>query len=233
MRKRPVLLATVVTMALAITFGPSSGAQESRRSSRRSDQNPSGGPEPSRRAAHSETIRGVIAGITAEGEMTLDYRHDRAVAAEAAFLTVVGAPVKSEKHQAGHRDTAREEERHGRSARRRHNIYIVWLSPRTKINECLEESGKSRSEPGQASHERGKKDVTLDQLEVGDHVEIQFNRREETDESHIAHQSERMRQKHGRHRTHVGYATEVTILLPTEDEHSRSGSPDKDKEPSR
>src|SRR5262249_36263145 len=100
---------------------------------------------------------------------------------------------------------------------------------KTKICECTEESGPSRQGQDQASHKGDKKECGLDQLEVGDHVEIQFNRRDESGEGHVAHQSERMRGKHGRHRTHVGYATEVTILVPKDGEHARSGSQEKEQ----
>jgi hypothetical protein len=107
----------------------------------------------------------------------------------------------------------------------------VWLSPKTKICECAEGSGRSKAGQEQASQKGDKKECGLDQLEVGDHVEIQFTPREESGESHIAHQSERMRGKHGRHRTHVGIATEVTILVPKDGEQGRTGS--QEKEPSK
>jgi hypothetical protein len=221
MKKLPTLLATVAMMALAIALRSSGWAQEGR--------GPSGRDEPKHRSAHSETIRGIVAGITTEGELVFDYRHNRAIEAEATFLTVVGSPVKSHKGEAQHRDMARGEEKHGQSGRRRHDVYIVWLSPRTKVCECIEESGASKPGQVQASSKGEKKECGLDQLEVGDHVEIQFNRREESGESHIAHQNERMRGKHGRHRTHVGTATEVTILVSKDDEHARAGSQEKEQ----
>ena len=221
MRKLPALLATVATMALALAMSPSPWAQEGQRSSGRDD--------PKHRSAHSETIHGIVAGVTTEGEMVFDYRHNRAIEAEAAFLTVVGSPVKSDKAETEHRDKARSDEQHGRSGRRRHDIYIVWLTPKTKICECTEESGQPKRNQNQASQKGDKKECGLDQLEVGDHVEIQFNRRDESGESRIAHQNERMRGKHGRHRTHIGYATEVTIMEPKDGEHARSGSREKEQ----
>jgi hypothetical protein len=45
------------------------------------------------------TIRGVGAGFIAEGEFTLGYRHNRAVEAEAAFLTVVVSSEESKRHK--------------------------------------------------------------------------------------------------------------------------------------
>jgi hypothetical protein len=208
-------------MALALALSPSSWAQEGQSSSGRDD--------PKHRSTHAQTIRGIVAGVTAEGELVFDYRHNRAIEAEAAFLTVVGSPMKSEKGQAEHRDTARGDEKHGQSGRRRHDVYIVWLTPKTKVCECSEESSHSKQGQDQASSRGDKKECGLDQLEVGDHVEIQFNRRDESGESHVAHQSERMRGKHGRHRTHVGFATEVTILVPKDGEHARAGSQEKEQ----
>ena len=95
MRKLPVLIGTVVALALSVAFTPSSQAQQ--------DRNRSGG-ENSKAAI---TIQGVVAEITAEGEVIFDYRHNKAVEAEAAFMTVVGCPKKSEaggaEHTAGDR----------------------------------------------------------------------------------------------------------------------------------
>jgi hypothetical protein len=81
-----------------------------------------------------------------------------------------------------------------------------------------------RGNTNQTQSQQGeKKECTLDQIEVGDHVEIQFNRREESGANSVAHQTEQMRQKHGRHRTFVGTATSITILSSYKDEN-RSGS---------
>ena len=100
--------------------------------------------------------------------------------------------------------------------------------PRTKICECIAESGKSNAAHNEASSKTEKKECSLEKLEVGDHVEIQFQHRDESTESHVGHQTQRMRKKHGRHRTHVGYATEVTIIVPKDDGQSHTGSKDKD-----
>ena len=68
-----------------------------------------------------------------------------------------------------------------------------------------------------------KKEVTLDQLEVGDRVEVQFTPEEDSAAHNNVHQSQQMRQKHGRHRTHVGYATAITIMPSREHGQSSSG----------
>ncbi len=172
-------------------------------------------------ASESETIRGIVAAITAEGEATFDYRTNRAVMAEAAFLTVVGSPVKAEAGDTGRRANANENERAGSAGRKRHNVYFVWLSPRTKICETSAEHANSTQTQSQQAE---KKECTLDQLEVGDHVEIQFSRRQESSANSVAHQTEQMRQKHGRHRTFVGNASSITILAYKDGDRSGSKS---------
>ncbi len=77
MRKAPVLVGTVVALASWLASPSTSQAQQG------------GEKEPI-------TIQGVVAEITAEGEVIFDYAHNKAVEAEAAFLTVVGAPKSSQ-----------------------------------------------------------------------------------------------------------------------------------------
>ena len=138
-----------------------------------------------------------------------DYRTNKAVAAEAAFLTVVGSPTKMEGSDATRSATSNRDR--GAGNRRRHNVYYVWLTPRTKICEDTAHNDKA---PDRANTERSgqKRELALDNLEVGDHVEIQFTRNDDSSSTGSAHQTEQMRKKHGRHRTHVGFATEITVL---------------------
>jgi hypothetical protein len=162
----------------------------------------------------------VIAAVIAEGLAMIDYRTNRAVAAEAAFLTVVGSPVKSE-GAAKDRPVATETERQGDSGKKRHNVYYIWMTPRTKVCEASNEWGAARQTQSQT--EAQKRDVAFDRLEVGDHVEIQFTRSEETGANTATHQSERLRTKHGRDRTFVGQASSITIQPPMNAaEHSSS-----------
>ena len=58
----------------------------------------------------------------------------------------------------------------------------------------------------------------------GHRVEIKFTPREETAGNTFAHQTEQMRQKHGRHRTYVGDATEITIVTPRDEDRTNSAS---------
>jgi hypothetical protein len=227
MRNRLVLSATLAPLVLALTVGSAWAQPPGRRAPGRPGENPNVGQGQNRNqqsvATETETIRGIVAGITAEGEATYDYRTNRGVMAEAAFLTVVGSPIKSEMNDSDRRakaNNANDNEKSGASHWKRHNVYMVWLSPRTKICESSAEYGKSNQTESQG--EKKDKEVALDQLEVGDHVEIQFNRREESGTNSFAHQTEQMRQKHGRHRTFTVNATAIKILSSKDDD--RSGS---------
>jgi hypothetical protein len=224
MRKRLALFATVSTMVLVLTLSSRAWPQQQRgRTGGREPRNPTAAlPERNQKSTETETIRGVVAAVTAEGEVVFDYKSNRAALAEAAFLTVVGSPVMGDRDtNAGDRTTRTENERHGSAAGKRHNVYIVWLTPRTKICEASKESGRTGQAQGQNRAQN--KEVALDQLEVGDHVEIAFSREERTGNA-PAHQTERMRQKHGRHRTFVGSATSITILGSHDNDQPRSGT---------
>ena len=238
MRERLAVFATVSTMVLALALCPETRAQQQKAQSGGGQaQNATAGQDKTQNASATETIRGVIAAITAEGEVMYDYRTNAAARAEAAFLTVVGSPIKAwaddtaghrasgsgNVDAAGRRSSGASTERDSSPHRRRHNVYIVWMTPRTKVCEVTEEPGKSTQNQNQSqTRAAGQKEVSLEQLEVGDHVEIQFNRGDDSTATHAAHQTEQMRRKHGRHRTYVGFANSITIL-PAKDE-DRSGS---------
>ena len=95
-------------MCLVLALSPYARAQQQdRRPAGSTTSNPTAGDNRNQASSATETIRGVIAGITAEGEVMFDYRTNKAVAAEAAFLTVVGSPVKMEGREATARTTVR------------------------------------------------------------------------------------------------------------------------------
>ena len=194
-----------------LALSPSSRAQQEKPATGAQNRNPTAGQARDQATIATETIRGVIAAITAEGEAMFDYRNNRAVAAEGTFLTIVGSPTKENAAEAT-RPAATDADR-GSSTRKRHNVYYVWLTPKTKICEGQGQSDKAPA-GGETRDAEQKREVALDNLEIGDHVEIQFALRDDSGSTGSAHQTEQMRRKHGRHRTHVGYATEVTILPP-------------------
>ena len=97
MRDRLAVFATASTLCVLFAMSPQSRAQqEKQQPADAANQNRRAGQERNQDSAAKETIRGVIAGVTAEGETMFDYRTSRGVAAEAAFLTVVGSPVKTD-----------------------------------------------------------------------------------------------------------------------------------------
>ena len=159
--------------------------------------------------------------------MTLDYRTNTAARTEGAFLTIVGSPVMSWADDSARSSAAsNHNDPQGRSARRRHNIYIAWLSPRTKITENghaspASETGQRRNE-SQAQGRDDNMPLSFDQLEVGDHVEVQFSMHEDSHASNGVHMNQQMRQRHGRHRTFVGYAMSITVM--PEAEHDKASA---------
>jgi len=219
-------------MCLVLAVSPYSRAQqENQQPAGAKTENPTAGENRNQASSATETIHGVIAGITAEGEAMFDYRANRAVAAEAAFLTVVGSPTRMRDSEATRSTGAANEER-GASNRRRHNVYIVWLTARTKICEANAQNEKSGAGAETRQSEQ-KREVALDNLEVGDRVEIQFTKNDESGAIGFAHQTEQVRKKHGRHRTQVGFATEVTILPAKEmgTHDAASGRKEKSESP--
>jgi hypothetical protein len=210
MRERLALYASVATLVMAVSLSPTVRAQQETR----------GAAGDQKSGAHmNKTLHGVVAGITAEGEVFYNHQTNAAVRAEGAFLTVVGSPIHSEANDKEQRSATAGNERHAAVGGRRHNVYIVWLTPQTKVCETARETGTSENAK---TSEHAKKECTLDKVEVGDHVEVQFIPEEDSAAHNNIHLSQQMRQKHGRHRTHVGYATAITIMPPRE--HAQAGS---------
>lgn len=148
-------------------------------------------------ADQAQTIRGVIAGVTVEGELSVDYRNRRAVETEMTLLTIVGSP----RHDDAQNDAKAGDNREGR--RHNRNVYILAVSPRTKVRDASRENAKDRNEEkGQPS--------SIDALEIGDRVEAKFTPREDDKSSSGADANRRV--KHGRHRIFAGEAISLTIL---------------------
>ena len=211
MRERLALYASVSALVIAVVLSPSARAQQETRR-RAGDERSTG--------RMNETIHAIVAGITAEGEVYFNHQTNTAMKSEAAFLTVVGSPVHSNATERENRAATSGNERHASAAGHRHNVYIVWVTPKTKV--CQATQSHESRDAERATSDQEKKDVALDQLEVGDRIEVAFTPQEESAEHANVHQTEQMRGKHGRHRTHVGYATAITILPARE--HSQTGS---------
>jgi len=229
--RTPFVTAAVAILGLA--FGQYGLAQEGKATSNDRSGNQTKN-EKSSNSGKMETIRGVIAGVTAEGETAFDFRANRATTVAAAYLTVVGSPktgggdahdnAKDKDHDAKDKDhnASNDNKTSGSAGKKRDNVYIVWLSPKTKVEE--------QSYNGPNGSLETVKDLNFDKLEVGDRVEIQFMCRDESQSGANTIQSDKARAKHGRHRTFMGDANWITILpQPKHDDHHDSSSKDASK----
>jgi hypothetical protein len=236
MRERLNRFSLASAVVVAVMFCPKAWSQQTNQQPLREQagQRVAGTQDQARTPAEGETIRGVVAAITAEGEVMLDHRTNTAARSEAAFLTIVGSSSQAWAGDTGNRAaTERGTDRAGTASsnKKRHNVYIAWLTSRTKVCEANDESGgrtdTNRAANAGAAGSSDKKECMLDQVEVGDHVEIKFSPGESTgaNANGAMHQSQQMRSKHGRHRTFVGYATEVTILPSKDHERAEGKTP--------
>jgi hypothetical protein len=168
-----------------------------------------------------KTIHGIIAGVAAVGETMVDYQQNRAVTAEADYLTIVSPSGHSEKQgeQAGRsakhdkdvKQTANAERAAGvegryagDSSQRPARVFVIQITPKTQICECSE-------------GDKDKKKCDLSRLDIGDRVEVQFD---PADTSATPSQTQDTR--HGRHRVMRGQAVEITVLHDKTGEHQRS-----------
>jgi hypothetical protein len=207
--------ASLATVFLGLAVGLSASAQTRDRDQEK-NQNQSQGSN--QNASKQQTIHGVIAAVTVEGELAIDYRNRRAVETDMTFLTVIGSPRAEDRGaaagaRANDRDANNRENR--QAERRRHNVYVIAITPRTQFRDA-ENDNKSQA---------GRQALTLADLEVGDRVEVTLNVRNETNTAQ--QQTEEMRRKHGRHRTYFGDA--VTITLRSEPASDNARSADRDR----
>jgi hypothetical protein len=195
----------LLALVLGIVLTSTAWAQDGKKTDGKQGQ-----PQPS-----NQTIRGMVAGVTAEGEMAVDYKTKQAVLVQAAFLTIVGSPIPGSRPK----DAKQEQDEAGRD-----NVYIALFSPRTKLFKVSGDAAK----PGP------KKEVSPDEIEVGDYVEVQLDLRDATDVSPGSNQTDAMRKTHGRDRVYVGDARSITILPPKDDDDTpapdrKDGSKDATK----
>jgi hypothetical protein len=179
-----------------------------------------------------QKVWGVVSEVTVLGETDIDFKTGKAITAESTFVTVIG---HSAHHDAMHREGAaasaddkdRDRDvrrtandtstRSGERARHRMNVYVVAISPKTKVCE-VKEMGKEGS--ASAKEEA----CELEKLEVGDRVEITYEPRMASRASDDRDDTRAATQKHGRHRTYFGTATAIKIMdEPTRFDRSSSG----------
>jgi len=220
-----------------------------------------------RHAGQQHTIRGVVVGVTEVGETVINFETNRGETARTTLLTVIGSPVHGKKQGAAHaagkdhhsadataesKDAtnpaagahARAHSQDGHqsaSARHRENLYVLEITPRTKIRfaeatgqetsrtQATEAAGgnanssSTNASPNTAGTERSSSSETLVALEIGDHVRVTFT----TGQGAAAHRSKssetgtpepgsdqgaQASSKHGRNRTFYGEAVSITVL---------------------
>jgi len=182
-----------------------------------------------------QTIRGVVSEVTVVGETDIDFKTRKAITAEETFVTIIGHPWNKDMHKEGgvasadkNKDkdvkrTSTDASKASERPRHRMNVYVVAISPKTKVCECKETGkGDSASTKEEACE--------IDKLEIGDHVEVCFNPKTASDSSNKDNAAKASTQKHGRHRTYFGTATAVKIMTePTEGQHSASNEKSEKK----
>jgi len=185
-----------------------------------------GGDDHKKAAEHKstdQTVKGVVSEITLLGETDVDYKTRKAVTAEATFVTIIGHPAVKEAEKKGSesKDAERkdsEKNRAGATAkageghRHRMNVYVLAVSPKSKICECEESRGTSASKETACQ---------FSNLEIGDKVEVCFDPKMKKASEDGAEM------KHGRHRVYFGVANDIKIMTEHEGDKASSGSEKK------
>jgi hypothetical protein len=233
------LCAGLATLAFGLATCLNTSAQVENRNQNRSanDRNQSN-------PADVKVIRGVIAGVTVEGETAIDYRTNRAVLVESSYLTIVGSEASQgrqrDRDEADRKDGQNDRnvrdagDRQASSDQRRHNVYVVWMTPRTEVRKAGARSddgdrdrqnNDQRNQNANAAARGNLSVVPFETLEVGDRVEIRFNPRNTASETQNS-----MNRRHGRHRTYYGDASSITILSePAQNNRDRDSDRDRDR----
>lgn len=223
-------LVSLTALVLGLAMGPSASAQtKDKTPGKDSDRNT---------GKQQQTIRGVIAGVTVEGELAIDYKSNKAMEAEMTYLTIVGHPrgmrmrrdadasARSNDRDDNKGDRDRRGDR-GSASRRRMNVYVVWITPRTEFRDA-EDRGRRRSDSNKDNDNQG--GLTLNDLEVGDRVEVTFNVRDELNTGGAQNQRNEIRRKHGRHRTYFGDATSIVLLSEPRRDRDQCRDQDRDRD---
>jgi len=208
------VLAVVAACGLGIALASGVWAQDNKSANGNQNQ------DKDKDRGETITVRGVVAEVNAEGELQIDYQTKQAVLVAATYLTIVESPKDGQGDASKRGDADRKDEGKDKNKDQandedddtsRRNVYIVWLSPRTKVYEASGDSGKADQ----------KKEASPDRIDVGEVVEVQMTRRAETAAEPGVDQSGPARRKHGRYRVVLGDAKAITILSSdTEDKPS-------------
>lgn len=267
MRKMHLAGLTAAVLGLATINVATAQQDNDTKNANRNNQNAN------RDASRRQTIRGWVAGVTVEDEMFIDTRTNRAVAAEMTLLTVVGSPARGNQDRSdasGNRnagaDRDNDRDRNDRNSdqannagannRRRHNVYMLSVTPRTKVRlansgDDANRNATNRSDANQNAANRNDAnrnaanrneanrndnddqgtEVVIAQLEVGDRVEITANLREDVNTgANAGNANAGARARHGRHRIYFGDAVEINILA---DQGGYRGDADSNRDNNR
>jgi len=217
--------------------------QTSQKSDSQTSQKSDGQKQDSRHRQGSgqvETIRGELASVSVIGETMVDYSSGRGVVAELTYLTILGSPSGSRGRGEGGQASSRTEPpksadqagdtsgskkdqgssqgQSGQASGGRRIVYEVAISPETQVKDRTSQGGQGTSGKQEGSA-RQRSQSALEALQLGDRVEVEFERFKEqgqsgagaADQGGSAGQS-----RHGRHRIVRGLARSLTILSAPE-----------------
>jgi len=208
----------------------------------------------------TETVRGEIAAVSVVGETMVDYSSGRGVVAEFTFLTVLGSNpddrqsgggdrAKSgdnsgksgqdqastgsqKKDDASHKDQGKQDASGGGSEGHRRRVFEFAVGPETHVRFHTSQGsqGGGDQKGQQKGSDRQQGQGSLDQLQLGDWVEVEFTRMNENAQGGQGGQGNAQKgssnqARHGRDRIVRGMARSITILsTPGQGDHSSSGA---------
>lgn len=224
--------------------------------------------------AQRQTIRGTVAGVTSIGEAVIDPLTNIAIVAEVDYLTILGSPAgdqhgKRSSHSdeaSQDKDQADREKHHADQTQQtgskdskekmsqRQNLYLVAITPDTKVQMAKHDSKSSSSQDNQASdksrQEQSSDDAgsrqAFEKLEIGDKVRVEFvsarqmqgkgdsnqqasnaDKRDEGQTRTAGFRGTGNQQKHGRNRIMIGEAKMISIQPTSSNEDSAASDSDQ------
>ena len=191
-----------VTLCLTI-LGNVRAADDDKKADKDQDQD--------KMTAKTVTVRGVISAFTVVGETDLDRETGKLTTAQATLVTVIGHPWM---HEGDHKEYAATEAKeksegseHAEHHHHRMNLYVAAMTPKTMVNEVMA-SGKTVALDA--------KDAKYDDLEIGDRVELTLmvpDMDKDQGKDKDKDDDKSTKSNHGRHRTYMGAAKEIKLMI--------------------
>jgi len=237
---------TILAWGLALLIGSTASAQTASKENQDKEQQhrtqtQAGGN--SSQNQQTETIRGELASISVVGETMVNYDNGQGVMAEMTYMTILGSSKGSNAMSGEHRDRAqsgserkdatedksrtegKDRDAHGESGRSwgRRNVYQIAVGPETQVEDrTMNQGGTSNNrQESTGNSARARYQAALDKLELGDRVEVEFDRSKASSAGSNANNDQSgsaSRQRHGRHRIVRGVAKKI-IILSTPEQH--------------